>query len=123
MNCTVCGKSFPAQRSTARYCGGACRVKAHRLRNPVTPPEPVTFKKLRLAEELVPLAVKHLYERRTAQSREWKAAANAGRVLLELRASIESQGLDWWTWWEATSLPAFGSRKDVERLLVQAATQ
>jgi hypothetical protein len=28
--CAVCGVTFPARRSTARYCSTACRVRAHR---------------------------------------------------------------------------------------------
>ena len=28
--CAECGVTFPAVRSTARYCSTACRVKAHR---------------------------------------------------------------------------------------------
>lgn len=30
--CEVCGRNFEAQRSTARYCGAACRKKASRAR-------------------------------------------------------------------------------------------
>lgn len=29
--CEVCGKEFEAKRSTARYCSGACRLKASRV--------------------------------------------------------------------------------------------
>jgi hypothetical protein len=30
--CAECGREFPAQRSTARYCGAACRQRASRRR-------------------------------------------------------------------------------------------
>ena len=34
-SCRQCGRLFPTARSHARYCDGACRVAAHRLRSSV----------------------------------------------------------------------------------------
>jgi len=31
MQCIVCSKEFEAKRATAKYCSGACRIKATRL--------------------------------------------------------------------------------------------
>lgn len=46
-NCVVCGKEFEAKRSTARYCGSGCRVRASRMPKthptrpaPIPPPPP-----------------------------------------------------------------------------------
>lgn len=30
-NCTFCGKPFVAKRSTAKFCSGACKLKANRM--------------------------------------------------------------------------------------------
>lgn len=30
MKCSVCGKEFEAERSTARFCSGSCKLKSHR---------------------------------------------------------------------------------------------
>ena len=37
--CEICGKAFEARRSTARYCSGRCRQRAHKgkMRQPVIP--------------------------------------------------------------------------------------
>lgn len=32
IECQVCGRRFAARRKTAKYCSGACKMKAHRLR-------------------------------------------------------------------------------------------
>lgn len=42
---------------------------------------------------------------------------NAGRLMLELRASIETQGEDWWVWQKGRF---DRSRKDMEKLMRQA---
>ena len=33
MVCTICGKEFEAERTTAKYCSGSCRIKAMRNAN------------------------------------------------------------------------------------------
>lgn len=33
INCVICGTSFSASRSTARYCSSSCKQKAYRIRN------------------------------------------------------------------------------------------
>jgi hypothetical protein len=117
MNCISCGNSFNATRSDARYCSGRCRVRAHRRKLPVATKELVTFKHVQSIEELVLLSVKSLMAQRDAQQKERHARMRAAHALMELRTSIELQGINWWAWWEASSLSAFRSRKDVERLL------
>ena len=32
LDCEICGERFEAQRSTAKYCSGACRQEAYRER-------------------------------------------------------------------------------------------
>jgi hypothetical protein len=49
MKCTVCSKEFVAERSTAKYCSGACRLK-HLRKGSVTQPI-VTVKDPRLCKE------------------------------------------------------------------------
>ena len=36
-HCEICGKAFPAARSSARYCGDACRQAASRARRGLVP--------------------------------------------------------------------------------------
>lgn len=38
--CAMCGKQFHAQRKTAKYCSGRCRVQAHRGYAPMLPDAP-----------------------------------------------------------------------------------
>lgn len=38
--CIVCGQTFHAQRSSAKYCSGKCRVRAHRSGIPYPPDQP-----------------------------------------------------------------------------------
>lgn len=39
LSCLYCGDPFPTPRLDSRYCSGACRVQAHRLRTGVAYPD------------------------------------------------------------------------------------
>lgn len=39
LSCVYCGDPFPSTRLDSRYCSGACRVQAHRLRTGVAYPD------------------------------------------------------------------------------------
>ena len=34
VTCEICGKSFSAKRATAKFCSGACKMKANRNSDP-----------------------------------------------------------------------------------------
>jgi hypothetical protein len=41
--CQICGKSFEAKRSDARFCSVRCQVRAHRQRKVNPPHEPKSY--------------------------------------------------------------------------------
>jgi len=87
-SCAVCGKSFDAQRPTAKYCGGTCRTRASRAGGPpAVAPSPVV---VRIVDDMLgsPLPLVAAAERELAAA--GRMDTMLGQATLELARRISS---------------------------------
>jgi hypothetical protein len=77
LECAICGRSFEGQRTSAKYCSSACKVKARRRRE-APRPDP--------SDELV--VTTRLELERLGAERTWE-----GQLALRLAAALGGEGL------------------------------